>query len=238
MVEQLTPCRVLAIAAHPDDIDFGAAGTIAAWTQVGAEVSYLILTDGAVGALDPDSAPPDLAQVRRQEQIDAAHEVGVEEVFFLDYPDGSLTVTPKLRKEISAVIRRVKPDVVLAQSPERLWERIRASHPDHLAAGEAVVSAVYPDARNPLAYPELARAGLEAHVVKELWLMASPRPNRAVDVTGTFERKIAALLCHRSQVGDGEGLAERLKEMLKLQAQHFGLPEGALAEVFQVVDTR
>jgi LmbE family N-acetylglucosaminyl deacetylase len=230
--------RILVVSAHPDDVDFGAAGSVAAWTKAGTEVSYCIVTDGAAGGSDRSVSRPDMAALRRREQTAAAAEVGVDDLHFLGYPDGRLLVSLELRRDITRVIRQVRPQRVVCQSPERMWDRIYASHPDHLAAGEAAVAAVYPDARNPFAHPELLDEGLEPHVVEELWLMATERPNRAVDVTDTFERKLAALFSHQSQVGDGRGLEERLRSWLGPGASAAGLPEGRLAESFRAVDTR
>ncbi len=142
-----------------------------------------------------------------------------------------------LRRAITAVIRRFRPDRVVTQSPERNWDRIYASHPDHLAAGEAATCAVYPDARNPFAFPELLDEGLEPHTVPELWLMATDRADRAVDATEHFDRKLAALRSHRSQVGDGSELDALLRSWMAGTALAAGLPEGRLAEAFRVVAT-
>jgi LmbE family N-acetylglucosaminyl deacetylase len=133
------------------------------------------------------------------------------------------------------VIRLFKPQRVITQSPERIWERIYASHPDHMAAGEAAICAVYPDSRNPFAHPELLEEGLEPHIVEELWLMAMVESTIAVDTTSVFDRKLAALKSHRSQVGDGEQLEPMLREWGGGIAQAWGLPEGSLAEAFRVV---
>ncbi len=232
------PARVLVVTAHPDDVDFGAAGSIATWTERGCAVTYCIVTDGAAGSADPDIDVHSLARVRQEEQRKAAAEVGVTDLHFLGYPDGSLQVSSGLRRDIARVIRIVKPERVVCSSPERMWDRVRASHPDHLAAGEATLQAVYPDARNPFAYPDLLAAGLEPHIVEEVWLMASPRSSQAVDITTTIERKISALLCHRSQIADGDRLAEMVRSWSVATAAGLGLPEGRLAESFQVVDTR
>ena len=227
--------RILVVTAHPDDVDFGAAGSVATWVKAGIEVSYLIVTDGDAGGSDRTVSRRDMATLRRQEQRAAAAEVGVGEVTFLGYPDGRLVPSLELRRDISREIRLRKPQRVVCQSPERMWDRIGASHPDHLAAGEAAVCAVYPDARNPFAHPELLEEGLEPHTVGEIWLMAAPGANRVVDVTDTFDRKVAALLCHRSQVGDGAGIEARVGQWLSAGAAAAGLPEGRLAESFRVV---
>lgn len=232
------PGRVLVIAAHPDDVDFGSAGTVAIWTAAGIEVIYCIVTDGAAGAAAANVVLAELPQRRQAEQRKAAAEVGVSEVIFLDYGDGRLEVSYELRRDLSRVIRQVRPDRIVSQSPERNWERMRASHPDHLAAGEATLQAVYPDARNPYAHPELLAAGLEPHAVAEVWLMASPRADRFVDITGVMERKIAALTCHESQIADPLQLAEMVRGWAVATAEHGGLGSGRYAEAFQVIDTR
>jgi LmbE family N-acetylglucosaminyl deacetylase len=229
--------RVLVVTAHPDDVDFGVAGSVAAWTDGGVEVAYCIVTDGDAGGSDRTVSRPDMAALRRVEQSEAAKVVGVSEVTFLGFPDGRLMADLDLRRAISGVIRRFRPDRVVAQSPERNWERIYASHPDHLAAGEAAMCAVYPDARNPFAFPELLDEGLEPHTVPELWVMATERADRAVDVTDQFDRKLAALRSHRSQVGDGDHLEELLRTWMSGTASAAGLADGRLAEAFHVVAT-
>jgi LmbE family N-acetylglucosaminyl deacetylase len=229
--------RVLAVFAHPDDVDFGAAGTIAAWTAAGVEVAYCVVTDGDAGGFDPAVPRSEIPSIRRAEQTAAAAEVGVRDLTFLGYADGRLVPSIELRRDISRVIRRTRPDVVITQSPERNWLRIGASHPDHLAAGEATVCAVYPDARNPFAHPELAAEGLEAHTVGEVWLMAAPNPDRYVDITGTVDRKLDALRRHVSQHPDPDALEPRIREWGSLNAARAGLGDGRLAEAFQVVNT-
>jgi LmbE family N-acetylglucosaminyl deacetylase len=229
--------RILVVCAHPDDVDFGVAGSVATWVKAGIEIVYCIVTDGDAGGSDRSVSRADMAVIRRDEQRAAAAEVGVNDVVFLGYPDGRLTPSIELRRDISRQIRLVRPDRLVCQSPDRLWDRIGASHPDHLAAGEASVCAVYPDARNPFAHPELLAEGLEPHTVPEMWLMAAPDPNRAVDITDTFDRKLAALHRHRSQVGEGEWLEERIRTWVEGAARQAGLGEGQLAELFRVVST-
>ena len=226
---------MLVVTAHPDDVDFGAAGTIARWVAAGADVAYCIATDGDAGGSDRGAARSEVAALRRQEQLKAAAAVGVNEVTFLGYPDGRLAPSIELRRDVSRAVRVWRPYRLVCQSPERNWERVGSSHPDHLAAGEAAVCAAYPDARNPFAHPELLQEGLEPHAVAEVWLMASPRPNRAVDITATFGRKLEALACHESQVADEADLEGRLRAWGSSSAAMAGLPEGSLAETFQVV---
>jgi LmbE family N-acetylglucosaminyl deacetylase len=230
--------RILAVMAHPDDADFGAAGTIARWTDEGIEVTYCLVTDGDAGGFDRSVARTDIPEIRRTEQRNAAKAVGVEDVRFLGYPDGRLELTLDLRRDISRVIRQVRPQRVLTQSPERNWARIQASHPDHLTTGEAALRAIYPDSRNPFAFPELlADEGLEPWEVAEVWVMAHPAPNHHVDVTDTFDRKIAALRAHVSQTAHMDDLEIWLRERLGQIATEAGLPAGHLAEAFAVYST-
>jgi LmbE family N-acetylglucosaminyl deacetylase len=241
LIERWSPregvTRALVVAAHPDDVDFGAAGTVAAFTDAGIEVAYCIVTDGEAGGDDLTMPRTEMAALRRGEQRAAAAEVGVHELTFLGYPDGQVVSGMPLRRDITRVVRTFRPHLVLAPSPERWWERIYASHPDHLASGEAATCAVYPDARNPFAHPELLEEGLVPHVVGELWLMASPEGNVAVEITGTFEKKIAALLHHESQIGDPDGVSGRLRAAAGAAADRAGMPGGSLAEIFQRVTT-
>ncbi len=229
--------KILVVAAHPDDVDFGVAGSVAVWVKAGIDVAYCIVTDGDAGGSDRSISRPDMAVLRREEQRAAAAEVGVHDVTFLGYPDGRLSPSIDLRRDISRQIRIFRPQRLVCQSPERMWDRIGASHPDHLAAGEASVCAVYPDARNPFAHPELLEEGLEPHTVAEIWMMAGRDANRAVDITDTYDRKIAALRRHRSQVGEGEWLDERIRTWVEGAGRAAGLGEGHLAELFQVVPT-
>ena len=229
--------RILIVTAHPDDVDFGAAGSIAHWTERGIDVAYCIVTDGDAGGFDPATPRSEIPAIRRAEQTAAAKTVGVSELHFLAYPDGRVQSTIELRRDITRVIRIVRPDRVVTQSPDRNFARIQASHPDHLAVGEAALCAVYPDARNPFAHPELASEGLEAHVVPEVWLMASPSSDRAVDITDTVDRKISALRCHVSQLPNPDAIEPLIRNWGAAMAASAGLSEGRLAEMFQVIDT-
>jgi LmbE family N-acetylglucosaminyl deacetylase len=230
--------RILVVTAHPDDVDFGAAGTIARWTDTGIQVTYCIVTDGDAGGFDPAVPRSEIPAIRRAEQTKAAAVVGVHDVRFLGYRDGELVVSHDLRRDISRVIRQVRPQRMLVQSPERNWERIQASHPDHLAAGEGAIQAIYPDARNPFAHPSLLDdEGLEAWTVPEVWVMSFEGSNRWVDITETIDRKIAALLCHESQMTDPDGVAERIRTWGQANAAAGGLPDGHAAEAFMAVAT-
>ncbi|CEA08682.1 Mycothiol S-conjugate amidase [Arthrobacter saudimassiliensis] len=230
------PRRVLAFAAHPDDVDFGAAGTVAAWAAAGAQVTYCVMTAGDAGGFEPGDrdAVPDL---RSAEQRAAAELVGVHDVRFLGERDGYLEPNHRVISQVVALIREVRPDVVLSMHPERNWDRIQASHPDHLACGEIVTRAVYPAAENPFAYPELAESGLAAWKVPWLWFYGAPREreNRAVDVTDTVERKLAAIRLHASQHPDLAHMEASVRGFLQDNAARHGLPAGRSAEVFHAV---
>jgi len=180
----------------------------------------------------------EIPSIRRAEQEAAAKAVGVTDVRFLGYQDGKLTPSLELRRDISRVIRQVRPQRALIQSPERNWARVGASHPDHLASGTAAIAAIYPDARNPFAHPELlAEDGLAEWAVAETWVMAHPDNNHVVDITDLFETKMAALRAHVSQTAHMDDLEDRLREWYGQNAVAGGLTEGRLAERFFVAST-
>lgn len=229
--------RVLVVVAHPDDVDFGSAGTIARWASQGTSIAYCLVTDGDAGGFDEEVDRAEMPEIRRLEQRNAASRVGVEDLTFLGYRDGELSVTTGLRRDIARQIRRFKPDRVLCQSPERNYERIFASHPDHLAAGEAALCAVYPDSRNPFAYPELIVEGFEIHTVRDVILQASPNPNSYVDITEFLDAKIEALLEHKSQLPEPEKTIDMVRDWVGRSAAGAGLPEGRAIELYQRVVT-
>ena len=232
------PDRILVVAAHPDDVDFGSAGTIASWTDAGASVSYCIVTSGEAGGSDRSVSRAEMVTVRQGEQTAAAKQVGVHDLRFLGYPDGRVEPTLALRRDLARVIRQLRPERVVCPSPERNYARMGVGHPDHRAVGSAALDAVYPDARNPFAFPELlAEESLEPWTVREVWISGGPAPNHHVDVTATFARKIAALRSHVSQISDPDGLERRVRGWLASTAAAAGLPEGSLAEAFQVLQT-
>jgi LmbE family N-acetylglucosaminyl deacetylase len=230
--------RVLVLLAHPDDVDFGAAGTVARWVDEGIEVAYCLATRGETGGFD-DTPRERIPAIREEEQRAAAAALGVKQVDFLDgYTDGALYVTHELRRDFSRAIRRFRPDRVLTQSPLRRWDRIGIGHPDHLAAGEAAMAAVYPDARNPFAHTSLLEdEGFEAWTVREVWLMGSPSPDHFVDITETYPRKLAALRAHASQTSHMDDLDEMLRGWLTANAVEAKLPTGRLAEGFTILHT-
>lgn len=221
--------------AHPDDVDFIAAGTIATWTDAGVEVSYLMVTDGDAGGDENDIPQEELAALRRAEQTAAAKCVGVTDVRFLGSPDGQVEATLGLRRDIARVIRQVRPDRVLIPSPERSYQRVFADHPDHRAVGSAALDAVYPDARNPRAFPELRAEGLEAWTVREVWMPSLGDDAHHVDVTDVFDRKIAALRAHASQTDRIPDLPGMLRTWATRTATAGGLPEGRLSEAFRII---
>jgi LmbE family N-acetylglucosaminyl deacetylase len=231
--------RVLCVLAHPDDVDFGSAGTVARWVDDGLDVAYLLVTRGDAGGFD-DTPRDEMPMIREAEQRAAAAAVGVKEVEFLEgYRDGTLAPTLDLRRDIAAAIRRFRPDRVLTNSPLRRWDRLPGpSHPDHLAVGEATTCAVYPDARNAFAFPELLRdQGLEPWTVREVWYTGGPSPDHLVDVTDTYPRKLAALRAHASQTAHMTDLDRAMRERMRLTAGGGGLAEGRLAEAFTVIAT-
>jgi LmbE family N-acetylglucosaminyl deacetylase len=229
--------RVLVITAHPDDVDFACAGTVATFVDKGVDVRYCIATDGEAGGSDRSMPRSEMAKLRQEEQLAAAAAVGVRDVEFLGHPDGRLQASLELRRDLSRVIRRSTPDLVIAPSPARNWSVIYASHPDHLAAGEASVCAVYPDSRNPFAHPELLAEGLEPHTVPVLWIMTAPEANVVVDITDVFPRKVAALASHESQGGGNPTMEGLLSGWARGNAESAGLPQGRLAEQFFEIRT-
>ncbi|HXM54504.1 MAG TPA: PIG-L deacetylase family protein, partial [Candidatus Dormibacteraeota bacterium] len=184
----------------PDDPEFGFGASVAKLAGDGSDVFYVICTDGCQGGEDPTVPDAELSAIRYAEQRAAAEVLGVKDVVFLGFRDGYLAPNVELRKAITREIRRFKPDLVLTHLPVRtLGVGIGASHPDHLAVGEATLSAVYPDSRNPRAYPELLDEGLATHRVKEVWLPGMDQADHFVDATGLVEKKLEAIGCHRSQ---------------------------------------
>jgi LmbE family N-acetylglucosaminyl deacetylase len=232
--------RALVVIAHPDDAEFWAGGTITAWTAAGVEVSYLVLTDGEAGGFDPSVPRSEIPQIRRDEQLRAAAVLGVTDVRFLGRDEGSLLVpNHEVHVELVRAIRRVRPQRVITWSPEWNWQRFRSCHPDHLATGTLTLHAVYPDAGNPFALSFLSEhEGLAPWTVEEIWLINSPQPNRFVDITETFDRKVAAVRTHESQTGHRENVADHLRGRIAVNTAAAGLPEGRLAEAFQVVLNR
>ena len=200
--EERTPECVLVIVAHHDDIEFGMAGSVARWREHGAQVVYCVITDGSAGSNDPQVNPEELARRRAKEQLAAAATVGVTDVRFLSYRDGVLQPTLEVRRDLTRLIREIRPDRVVAMDPTAIFiNGTYINHPDHRAAGEAAIYATFPSAGTRPIIAELLAEGLEPHDVRELYLGLTLEPNLAVDITPYIDRKIEALLCHRSQVG-------------------------------------
>lgn len=236
--DEFVPTKVLVIVAHPDDIDFGTAGTVATLTDHGVEVVYGLVTSGQAGEPD-DITVEELSALREAEQTAAAAIVGVNELHFLRFPDGAVVADLELRKAISRLIRIVKPDLVITQHPERNLDRIYAAHPDHIATGDATVSAVYPDSRNAKSFPELLDEGHQPHAVSRIWLMAgAPDGNNLhVDIGDHVERKIEALMAHDSQNGPrADVLPDMIRDWAKASGEASGTGATA-AESFRVVVT-
>lgn len=210
-----TPQRILVILAHPDDPEFFCGATIARWTKAGHQVIYWLLTCGDKGTANRSLTSDQLCRIRHQEQRAAAAVLGVHEVNFLGFPDGYLVPDLELRKEITRIIRQVRPDVLVTCDPTTLYVGDnRLNHPDHRAAGQATLDAVYPPARDHLYFPELLEAGLEPHIVREVWISGTQEPSVRMDATDLWETKIRALYEHKSQIGDPQKLAERMRSRL------------------------
>ncbi|MFB4283062.1 MULTISPECIES: PIG-L deacetylase family protein [unclassified Nonomuraea] len=230
--------RVLVVTAHPDDADFGSAGSVALFVDRGVEVTYLLVTDGDAGGNERELDNSGMAELRRSEQLAAAKAVGVTDVRFLGHPDGQVVPSLELRRAITRVIRQVRPDLLITHHPDRNYQFIAPSHPDHRAVGGAALDAVYPDARNPYAFPELIEEeGLEAWTVREVWLNGGSTPNHWVDITEAMDRKLAALQSHVSQVSHVEGFTDFVRSRFAAWAEQAGFGEDHYAEGFQVVST-
>ena len=227
------PDRFMVIAGHPDDADFGPAGTAARWIDEGSTGWLVCCTSGDAGGEDPDMDPLDLAVIREREQRDAAAIVGYAGVSFLHMPDGALVNDLALREHLVREIRTFRPDAVLATDPTVLFYRFGGiNHTDHREAGLAAVDAVYPAARNPMAFPGLARSGLAAHAVRRLYLFWPNEPNVRVDVGATLDRKIAALRAHASQIREPDRLEARIRAWAAEEGEPIGV---AAAEALRLI---
>ena len=231
-MDQLEPySRGMVVVAHADDAEYGCAGTVAKWCKQGMEVAYVICTDGSKGSSDPEITPGRLIEIRREEQLAAGKVLGLSSVEFLGYEDSMLQPTLELRCNIAREIRRHKPDVLISANPIRSLQGTGyIGHPDHLAAGEATLAAVFPAARDRMTFPQLLEEGFEPHKVRELLIMAQREPDKWVDVTDTVDIAIEALKQHVSQVGDGDGDFEWMREWRRKAAQHRGME---FAETFK-----
>ncbi len=237
--ESPAPRRVLVIQAHPDDAEFMCAGTVAKWVREGAEAHYCSITSGDKGTADPCLTAPEIATVREREQRNACAVLGVKSVAFLGYLDATLVPDLALRRELTRVIRRIKPDVLMCQDPTMRFSGQRyINHPDHLAAGEAALAAVFPSARDHKTFPELLEEGLEPHVTPEIYIFGAREADMWVDISSAIDIKIAALKEHTSQVG-GADPTERMYEWGRETARlHPDKPDdfGEFAESFKYMN--
>lgn len=226
----------MVVVAHPDDAEFMCAGTVAKWTKAGAEVTYVVITKGDKGSDDPEMTPSRLAVIREQEQRDAGAVLGVRNFEFMGYPDGYLVATLDLRRDIARLIRRYRPEVVITFDPtNRFFGDTYVNHPDHRAAGDATVDAVFPTARDRLTFPELLTDGLEPHKVKQLWLASPAEANVWVDIADTLEMKKAAMLAHPSQLGpEVAGFADQMARWAAVGQEGIELAESYRRIMFDV----
>lgn len=238
MTEENGFSRGMVVVAHADDAEFGCSGTVAKLCAEGWDMVYVMCTDGSKGTSDREISGEELAEIRQREQVGAGKVLGLKEVAFLEYPDGTLQPTLELRRDIAREIRRHKPDVLLCQYPMRTLDgNWGVGHPDHFASGEAALAAVFPSARDHLTFPELLEEGLEPHNVAEVWVMGHPEPDHYVDVTDSIETAVKALMEHKSQVRDRteEYMLERMQNWRRQRAIGTGLQ---YAEAFKKIQMR
>jgi LmbE family N-acetylglucosaminyl deacetylase len=223
---------VLVVMAHPDDAEFGCGGTIARWAAAGKEINYVLCTSGDKGSSDPSISPYKLAQMRRTEQINAARALGAREVVFLSHEDGTLRNTIELRRDIVREIRRFRPDAVICQDPTMRWGGNRyLNHPDHRAAGDACLDAVYPSARDPHVFPELLIENLLPHKVREVFMSTTQNVDVWIDISDCFDKKLEGLRAHTSQTAERwdtmvERIRERSRQMARMNELPFEFAEG------------
>ncbi|HEY7140158.1 MAG TPA: PIG-L deacetylase family protein [Methylomirabilota bacterium] len=224
--------RILVVVAHPDDAEFGCAGSVARWVADGCEVFYCLLTSGNRGSDDPTMTSERLAAVREAEQRAAARALGVKDVAFLRYPDGEVEDTREARRDVVREIRRARPDRIVTQNPFGSLNPY-SGHRDHRHAGRLALDAVYPYARDRMHFPELLAEGFEPHKVRQVYLMGHDEPDVVLDITATMGRKLEALRCHASQLRDFPGVEGRVRE----RAADLGKPHGyTYAEAFRSID--
>jgi len=210
--------QVVVFIPHPDDAESRMAGTVARWAREGKDIIYVVCTNGDKGTSDPDVEPEELAKAREKEQLAAAKILGVREVVFLRYPDQTLEDTPELRKDMVRLIRKYRPDTVVTVDPYRGY----LDHRDHRMTAQVTLDAVYPYATGTHSYPDLLKQGLKPHKVKEVLFCGTSDPNYYIDITDTIDSKIAALRCHKSQVGDRPETAEWMKQRARMSAEGRG----------------
>lgn len=227
------PKTILAVGAHPDDIDIGCAGSISKWIKQGAEAYYVVLTDGSKGFEDPKISNKELTELRRAEQQKAAKILGVKSVFFLDFVDGELENNKALKKALVKIIRQVQPTTVICFDPTLVYDVNRqfVNHPDHRVCGQATLDAVFPFSRNIRSFPELLSEGLKPHTVGEILLVNFSKANFYVDISNTIDLKMAAINCHQSQFSDMDKFLERIKTFSQ-KAGQLSKPKAKYAEAF------
>jgi LmbE family N-acetylglucosaminyl deacetylase len=229
--------RAMVVFAHPDDAEFGSAGTVVGWTRQGVEVAYVCVTDGSAGSNEPGARREDIRRVREQEQRAACDVLGVKDLTNLGWEDGSVQVTLELRKGITRQVRRFRPDILVTPDPVRFWDEQRTyvNHPDHRAVGEACMNVVNPDAPTRPQFPELLDEGFEPFEIPNLWISAyGDDADTYVDITDTIDVKIEALRCHRSQIHDWP-----VDEWIRARAKECGAQQGMeYAESFRTFKLR
>lgn len=242
MTDERSDKVAMVIMAHPDDAEFGSAGTVAAWARAGWEVYYVVCTDASGGGLDDatdvgEAARQLIRDTRQREQRAAADILGVKRVIFLAYPDGILEPTLELRRDLVRLLRAYRPSRVICPCPDRVWTpvyHLHRHHPDHLACGQAALAAIYPASQNPWDFPELLSEGLLPHKVREIFVVGAPVTNYPVDITDTIDVKLRALHAHASQVADHW---ERTEQMMRGWAADRGARHGfAYAEEFHRIE--
>ena len=230
IIEERDIQKAMVVVAHADDAEFGCSGTVAKWCSQDVEVVYVLCTDGSKGTENREISSDQLAEIRRNEQLGAAEVLGLKDVVFLGYPDAYLEPTLELRRDITREIRRHKPEVVICMYPSRNLDggRWGVGHPDHIASGEATLSAIFPAARDHLTFPELLKEGLETHKVAEAWIMGHPEPDHWVDVTDHVDTAIAALVRHSSQLTgrDLEAIRDSMRKSRRERSVGKGMQYG------------
>jgi len=230
------PNKVLVIAAHPDDLEYCVAGTISKWALEGTESYFLICTSGEAGSHNKNIQPEQLASIRQDEQRKAGNILGVKEIKFLNYPDGTMQPSLELRRELTGMIRHYQPTAIMTWDPTQIiFNDSGLNHPDHLAVGNAALSAIMPSCDSPFIFPELLAEGLEPFKVHEIYLFGSEENNIWIDIGQTIELKIAALKCHNSQYENWEDLSEDIRESARNQGSNQNLP---FAEAFRYLNIK
>lgn len=236
--EPLTqPMKILVIAAHHDDIEFGSSGTVARWIEEGADVIYVIVSDGGSGSNEPGVIREELSNLRKKEQLEASAAVGVSDVRFLGYSDGTLEPTMELRRDLTRIIRDVKPERVICSDPRTVFFGDGyINHPDHRAVAEAALYAVFPSSETRPIFPELLDEGYEPHKVSQLWVTLTLEPTHFVDISGTIDKKIDSLRAHISQLGEGEDFENNAGKWIRLRNAESGQRVGVdYAEFYKVM---